>query len=274
MSINASAPIPASSASSGTAVASNKTNPLLETGKGKSEDHFSFWDLLDVVNPLQHIPIVSNIYRSITGDQINNAARVAGDALYGGVIGAAFGVANAIAVHTAGDDIGGVAMSKMGLLKSQEQAQASTQAKTDTVDPTANTASDLKNLPVVEVHPAQKADANDEIKWDQPQQVAEAQPVAMPTPKELNNIEPANGDTAASEVPRAPIDKADIPKNIMDGLNKYQAMHKVDADSTGMIQPKNIFAMPASAPTTNVAQNNTVAAAKKSTAAFNKLRHF
>ncbi|MDP6473864.1 MAG: hypothetical protein QF894_03030 [Alphaproteobacteria bacterium] len=33
-------------------------------------DGFGFDDFLDLINPLQHIPIISTIYREITGDTI------------------------------------------------------------------------------------------------------------------------------------------------------------------------------------------------------------
>ena len=32
------------------------------------DDGFSFGDILDLINPLQHIPIVGTIYRAVTGD--------------------------------------------------------------------------------------------------------------------------------------------------------------------------------------------------------------
>jgi hypothetical protein len=47
----------------------------------------SFGDFLDLINPLQHIPVVSSVYRAITGDTINPVSRVAGDILYGGALG-------------------------------------------------------------------------------------------------------------------------------------------------------------------------------------------
>lgn len=47
------------------------------------KDGLTFGDLLDVINPLQHIPMVSSIYRAVTGDEISPGARVAGGALYG-----------------------------------------------------------------------------------------------------------------------------------------------------------------------------------------------
>ncbi|MBO90122.1 MAG: hypothetical protein CMP14_11415 [Rickettsiales bacterium] len=46
-------------------------------------------DLIDVINPLQHIPVISSIYRAITGDEISPAARLTGGALFGGPVGLA-----------------------------------------------------------------------------------------------------------------------------------------------------------------------------------------
>jgi hypothetical protein len=56
----------------------------------------TFGDVLDMVNPLQHIPVVSSVYREMTGDKINPVSRVAGDVLYGGVMGVAAAVAGGI----------------------------------------------------------------------------------------------------------------------------------------------------------------------------------
>lgn len=78
-------------------------------------DHFSFHDLLDTINPLQHIPIVSTIYRAVTGDTLGNAARVAGDGLYGGVIGLIAGLVDVNVLESTGKDIGGNIMSALGL---------------------------------------------------------------------------------------------------------------------------------------------------------------
>lgn len=70
------------------------------------EDGFSFGDILDTLNPLQHLPIVSTLYRAFTGDAIAPAPRVLGDALFGGPIGAATGVANAVLKYLSGKDAG------------------------------------------------------------------------------------------------------------------------------------------------------------------------
>lgn len=71
-------------------------------GEGNSFMDF-LGNLVDVVNPLQHIPVVSSIYRRLTGDQIGGAAMIAGGALYGGPVGGAVAAANvAIAQETGG----------------------------------------------------------------------------------------------------------------------------------------------------------------------------
>ncbi|MDR3449348.1 MAG: hypothetical protein P4M15_06325 [Alphaproteobacteria bacterium] len=64
-----------------------------DTGVGS----MSFGDFLDMINPLQHIPVVSEIYRSATGDTISPTARIAGDSLYGAAIGVATGGATILA---------------------------------------------------------------------------------------------------------------------------------------------------------------------------------
>ncbi|MBT5416027.1 MAG: hypothetical protein HOK81_15615, partial [Rhodospirillaceae bacterium] len=69
-------------------------------------DEFSFNDLLDLVNPLQHIPIVSNLYRSLTGDQIGAVARIFGGAVLGGPIGAVSAVINSALDSSTGKDAG------------------------------------------------------------------------------------------------------------------------------------------------------------------------
>ncbi|KFZ38848.1 hypothetical protein HR45_00100 [Shewanella mangrovi] len=49
---------------------------------------FSMWDALDVINPLQHIPLLNYYYRDLTGDDIGYVANVTGGTLFGGALGA------------------------------------------------------------------------------------------------------------------------------------------------------------------------------------------
>ncbi len=76
-------------------VASAQTN--LVTGQSSAaaatpDVTMSFGDVLDMLNPLQHIPVVSAVYRAATGETINPVSRIAGDSLYGGVLGVASAV--------------------------------------------------------------------------------------------------------------------------------------------------------------------------------------
>lgn len=69
-------------------------------------DGFGFLDLVDAVNPLHHIPIVGQIYRHISGDELSPASRVAGGSLYFGPIGGALSVVNVAVEHGTGKDMG------------------------------------------------------------------------------------------------------------------------------------------------------------------------
>jgi hypothetical protein len=75
--------------------------------KAFGDDGFTFWDLVDVVNPLQHIPIVSTLYREMTDDTLDPAPRVMGDTLFMGPIGLVASVANVMIEHNTGKDMGG-----------------------------------------------------------------------------------------------------------------------------------------------------------------------
>ena len=77
-----------------------------EFGGMESADGEGFFStLLDIINPLQHIPLVSSLYRDITGDEISPSARIIGGGLFGGPIGLATASANAIFEQASGDDI-------------------------------------------------------------------------------------------------------------------------------------------------------------------------
>lgn len=69
-----------------------------------------FGDLLDVINPLQHLPVVGTIYRALTGDTMSEAARMAGGALYGGPFGVVGALANVVLQRETGQDMGDTAM--------------------------------------------------------------------------------------------------------------------------------------------------------------------
>lgn len=98
----------------GAAYASAKAAPDMAAASSsasgeKKDDGFSFGDLLDIVNPLQHIPVVSTIYRHLTGDKIGTFAKLAGDTLYGGWTGLVFSAADSAFEEITGKSVGDTA---------------------------------------------------------------------------------------------------------------------------------------------------------------------
>jgi hypothetical protein len=74
---------------------------------------FGFADLVDIVNPLHHIPLVGTLYREMTGDTIRDSGRIVGGALFGGPAGAAAGLANTIIAHETGSSVEGHALAML-----------------------------------------------------------------------------------------------------------------------------------------------------------------
>jgi hypothetical protein len=74
------------------------------TPNGENQD-LGFLDFLDVINPLQHLPVVGGIYRQLTGDQMSPAAHAAGGFLWGGPISLLTGAMNGAMVEETGKDV-------------------------------------------------------------------------------------------------------------------------------------------------------------------------
>ncbi|OYD81119.1 hypothetical protein [Azospirillum brasilense] len=72
--------------------------------KPEADLGLGFGDLLDAVNPLQHLPGVSQVYRHATSDEIGLPARLAGGFLFGGPIGLLGSAAMAAFEAVTGDD--------------------------------------------------------------------------------------------------------------------------------------------------------------------------
>lgn len=77
--IQIAAPQPAPAVATATEVAKAES--------GEKKESF-FQHILDVINPLQHLPIIGTIYRAATGERLDPVEKIAGDALYGGLWGA------------------------------------------------------------------------------------------------------------------------------------------------------------------------------------------
>ena len=89
----------------------------LDTTRDRGKMHidppqeFTLDDFIDIINPLQHLPIVSILYREITGDEIKPAMRILGDIGYGGPIGFMSSCAQVLFEAIFGDDMAGTAIS-------------------------------------------------------------------------------------------------------------------------------------------------------------------
>ncbi len=96
-----------------------------------------FSDIIDVVNPLQHIPGVSELYRALTNDQISEGARFAGNALYGVALGGPIGLAGMTAYSLAGSAVESVMASDEAPLPDRpaEVASLETVASEETIVP-------------------------------------------------------------------------------------------------------------------------------------------
>jgi len=77
----------------------------LNDGADTADKPFGFGDLLDIINPLQHVPVIGTIYRNITGDEIRASSRVLGGLVFGGFAGAAGSLANVILEEETGKDV-------------------------------------------------------------------------------------------------------------------------------------------------------------------------
>ena len=67
----------------------------------------SFHELLSELNPLQYVPVVGNIYRAVTGDNIPEPVHMAGCAIFSGLTGGPIGVAIYAAI-TAAEKLTGI----------------------------------------------------------------------------------------------------------------------------------------------------------------------
>ncbi|MCH8997999.1 MAG: hypothetical protein IID48_06985 [Proteobacteria bacterium] len=107
------------------------------------EREFRFGEFLDIINPLQHIPIVGTIYRAITGDEISPSASIFGGFLFGGPLGFVTAIANAIFEEASGKDLGDTVLAALvgddtapDVLTAQTPGADSTTASLEAATPT------------------------------------------------------------------------------------------------------------------------------------------
>ncbi|HEY9164450.1 MAG TPA: hypothetical protein VIN57_07545 [Magnetovibrio sp.] len=107
-----------------------ETQPIQPKTQQQSQDAPSadeggglFETVLDTVNPLQHLPGVSDVYQSVTGDKSSAFANMAGGFLFGGPMGLAAGAASSFLELVTGKSLLGNAMA---FLSGEEETTTAT----------------------------------------------------------------------------------------------------------------------------------------------------
>jgi hypothetical protein len=83
-----------------------KPEEVVAAKPDQSAQSSTFDDILDIINPLQHLPVVGTLYRAVTGDKMATLPKIAGDTLYGGLWGAVGSLADTAFEAITGKDFG------------------------------------------------------------------------------------------------------------------------------------------------------------------------
>lgn len=204
--------------------------------------------LVDVINPLQHIPVISSLYRHMTGDEIGPTARFIGDALYGGPIGGAIAAADIAYQHANGKDVGETVIASLtGGSKASDTAIA--ENFNDTVAPAAGGTATSPRPPAGDFH-----QLHNNIVWaDPPAQTPEpplfppslsqgtngegpASPLMTAQPalhkKSVASTNTLQSQEAPAEAARSAASPELIASKMREGLEKYAEMKRGGLAST------------------------------------------
>lgn len=160
------------------------------------EDGLSFRDVLDAINPLNHIPIISGVVESLTGHEASTGSKLIGGALLGGPIGFVASLAGEIyksetgqsvanAVYAAVADESPVAVAAADT--NEEVAAVASQAE-ESIEAANITMTSEKEALMASLDPATQAAlmANTQV----PQSESETEP------KQKSRVAPANATRA------------------------------------------------------------------------------
>jgi hypothetical protein len=123
--------------------------PAASEGVQEPQHESFFHRLLDVINPLQHLPLVGTAYRAITGDHMGPVEKVMGDTLYGGLWGAVTSIADVAFEGITGKSFEDTVLGWFSHDKAKVAAAkiAAPQSSTDVSQPST----DLPSLPGMEL---------------------------------------------------------------------------------------------------------------------------
>lgn len=180
--VSAIAPAPLSSVSAARAPEPLGTIPeTVVAEKGASpdsgffgEDGPSFRDIFDAINPLNHIPIISDIFAQETGHQISTAAKLAGGALLGGPIGLVASLVNVVFEQQTGKDVGATMLAALTDAAPSPTMLAANDSSTDGVVLAAD--ADTAEETVASVGVPEPIEQRDLVPASQPIRVASLSP--------------------------------------------------------------------------------------------------
>ncbi|MCH2396542.1 hypothetical protein [Oceanibaculum sp.] len=202
---------------------------------GESES-LSFFDFLDLINPLQHIPVVSSIYRQLTGDTIRPEMQMAGAGLLGGPLGLLAAGANAIFAAENGRGAGEEMLAQVGFgapagTQRMAAAEPATQPKAPVPEPVtmqATTPEKAAQPERVALNSAQASGLDALIAASNRQKEGEGARVIarFQVPPQANAARPEREETvvAASNANVPVTQKGGVPSMMQDALQKYEAL--------------------------------------------------
>jgi hypothetical protein len=226
-----------------------------------------FHDLLDMINPLQHIPVVGAVYRWLTGDVPGNVAQLAGDTLYGGPVGLAASLFGIAFKEETGKDPGAMAIAFLGGGSDAPSATATATPEAPAATPQSADASADPNDPVLPAHPpmplvktpaaappplAGAANAAESAFLAQSalrqRALTGARSITQPIPLKLSGqamqlaplrmprLTVAPATSAAPTTAAATPPAADIPQRMLDALDKYRRLEQQRGASVDLSQ--------------------------------------
>lgn len=163
------------------------------------EEGLTFGDVLDIINPLQHIPVVSTIYRMATGDEIGVGSRVLGGTLFGGPLGLLGAGLTAIFEEISGGSVEEHVASAWNALTDETNAAPQVAATGETVKPQAATLpleDDYATLPRQPAHPV----APNQAAGEQIASTAAAMPLPAPTADPLSPQQASQATPVAAAI--------------------------------------------------------------------------
>ena len=203
----------------------------------------SFSDLLDILNPLQHLPIVSTLYRQWTGDSEGAMDDIIGGTLYGGPIGLGVAIANLMVEDTTGKNIGDNIYT--ALFGESEDDSDSSVAKAEDNSSDSNSDEDAPPPPVAAMAP----------------QAVSTQPLSSNSAPSVKDAPPRSGDFmvfgSAKDSAAPPIQAQSVSSLAPTATDKQSQIARQIAPTGNSVQQGDFMvfggAMPASSSSTPAA---------------------